>query len=312
MNELKTKNPRKNQKLRKAEEHIRLKIAIQKSGRLHNDSIELFLKCGLEIKSSKKNSLFCHICNFPADILFVRDNDIRTLVSDGVSDIGIVGENVLYEQTLNKEIQEYILETKLGFSRCRLSIALPQDKQFNNPSSLNNLRIATSYPNLLNRYLMDNKINAEIINFSGSVEIAPQLQLADAICDLVSTGQTLEENNLKEVDNIMNSEAVLIKTKNFPLNKQHLLNLLLIRINSVLKAQNSKYIMFHAPKIALEAIKKILPGYETPTIMPLEGFKNKVAVHVVAQENIFWTTLEKLKIAGASSILVLPIEKIME
>lgn len=310
MKELTKNVKRKSIQSSTSQNKTRLRIAIQKSGRLNADSMDLFTKCGLEIRASK-NSLLCHVENFPVDLLFVRDNDINTLVMDQVCDIGILGENVLLEQNTREKSQN-VIEKKLGFSKCRLSIALPEDKKFIGPESLNNLRIATSYPNLLTRYLKINKLNAEIVEISGSVEIAPRLELADAICDLVSTGRTLEENNLQEVDQIMQSEAVLIKNANLPIIKQELLNLLLIRIESVLKAQNSKYIMFHAPKSALVLIKNILPGSETPTIMPLEGFSDKVAVHVVANESVFWVTLEKLKQAGASSILVLPIEKMLE
>lgn len=290
----------------------RLRVAIQKSGRLNNDSMDLLYKCGLKIRPSK-NSLLSHAENLPIDVLFVRDDDIPTLVIDGMCDLGIVGENVLLEQTIYKSPKNtFDTIKKLGFSHCRLSIAIPDDKLFNHPSVLKGLRIATSYPNLLNDYLKRNQIEAEIMVISGSVEIAPRLDMADAICDLVSTGRTLEENNLKEVDQVMQSQAVLIKTKN-PLKPEKIaaFDLLRRRIDSVLKAQESKYIMFHAPRASLESIKQILPGCETPTVMPLEGMDDKVAVHVVSSEGIFWITLEKLKQAGASSILVLPIEKML-
>ncbi len=289
----------------------RLRVAIQKSGRLNNDSMDLLLRCGLKIRPSK-NSLLSHAENLPIDVLFVRDDDIPTLVIDGVCDIGIVGENVLLEQTINKSKNSIDTIKKLGFSRCKLSIAMPDDKVFVNADSLKGLRIATSYPNLLLDYLQRNHINAEIMNISGSVEIAPRLDMADAICDLVSTGRTLEENNLKEVDQVMQSQAVLIKTKHaLTIDKTAAFDLLLGRIESVLKALDSKYIMFHAPKTSIEAIKTMLPGCETPTVMPLEGNNDKVAVHVVSNEGNFWITLEKLKEAGASSILVLPIEKML-
>jgi ATP phosphoribosyltransferase len=285
----------------------RLRIAIQKNGRLNTDSLELLAKCGLKIKPSK-NSLLCHVEKFPIDFLFVRDDDIPTLVMDGVCDLGIVGENVLFEQ-IN---QNFNMIKKLGFGKCRLSIAVPEDKNFTGPESLNNMRIATSYPNLLKKYIKQNNITAEILVISGSVEIAPGLNMADAICDLVSSGRTLEENKLKEVDCIIQSQAVLIQTQK-ELSPEKLLSseLLLNRIESVLKAHESKYIMFHAPKASLDLIKSILPGCETPTVMNLEGVDDKVAVHVMASEIVFWETLEKLKQSGASSILVLPIEKML-
>ncbi len=289
----------------------RLRIAIQKSGRLNNDSMDLLFKCGMKIRPSK-NSLLSHAENLPIDVLFVRDDDIPTLVMDGVCDLGILGENVLFEKTLVNNKDNYEVIKPLGFSRCRLSIAFPEEKSYVGPISLNGLRIATSYPNLLADYLTRHKIKAEIMVISGSVEIAPRLDMADAICDLVSTGRTLEENNLKEVDQVIQTQAILIKTRT-ELNEEKIntFNLLLRRMESVLKAQESKYIMFHAPKNSLETIKNILPGCETPTIMNLEGIDDKVAVHVVSSEGVFWVTLEKLKQAGASSILVLPIEKIL-
>ena len=285
----------------------RLRIALQKSGRLNIDSLELLAKCGLKIKPSK-NSLLSHVEKFPIDFLFVRDDDIPTLVMDGVCDLGIVGENVLFEQLS----QNFTVIKKLGFGKCRLSIAFPENKPFNGPQSLEGLRVATSYPNLLKKYLSENNVKAEPLVISGSVEIAPGLNMADAICDLVSSGRTLEENKLKEVDCIIQSQAVLIQTqKNLSSEKLESLDLLLNRLDSVLRAHGSKYIMFHAPKSSLDSIKTILPGFETPTIMQLEGNTDKVAVHVMAHEDIFWDTLEKLKTIGASSILVLPIEKML-
>ncbi len=285
----------------------RLRIAIQKNGRLNTDSLELLSKCGLKIKPSK-NSLLCHVEKFPIDFLFVRDDDIPTLVMDGVCDLGIVGENVLFEQIT----QDFSIIKKLGFGKCRLSIAIPESKDYSGPSALAGLRIATSYPNLLKKYLSQNNVSAEPLVISGSVEIAPGLNMADAICDLVSSGRTLEENKLKEVDCIVQSQAVLIKTqKAISAEKLASLDLLLNRLDSVLSAHDSKYIMFHAPKNALDSIKSLLPGCESPTVMTLEGAQDKVAVHVMAHEDIFWETLEKLKAAGASSILVLPIEKML-
>ncbi len=294
---------------------LRLRIAVQKSGRLNSDSMDLLLRCGLKIRATK-NELFCHVENLPIDILFVRDDDIPTLVMDNVCDLGIVGENVLLEQAIelnaNKSKKSFVTVKNLGFCRCRLAIALPKDMPFNGPESLQNLRIATSYPHLLRDYLQRNNINAEVMMISGSVEIAPRLGMADAICDLVSTGRTLEENNLREVDSVVQSQAVLIKTKNdFNAEQMEIYELLLRRIDGVLKAQESKYVMFHLPKASLPEIKNILPGCESPTIMPLESVSDKVAVHVVSSEGIFWSTLEKLKQIGASSILVLSIEKML-
>jgi ATP phosphoribosyltransferase len=297
--------------------HTRLRIAIQKSGRLNNDSMDLLTRCGLKMRVQPQ-ALLCHVENLPIDILFVRDDDILTLVSDNVCDLGIVGENVLHEKALQMQEEQpqdqdpFLLVKQLGFSRCRLSIAFPEGKTFEGPASLENMRIATSYPYLLKQYLAQHQVNAQSVTISGSVEIAPRLGMADAICDLVSTGRTLEENNLKEVSPVIQSQAVLIKSNlDFTAEKQEVFDLLLRRINGVQKAQESKYIMFHAPKSALPAIKEILPGCETPTIMALEGIEDKVAVHLVSTEGVFWTTLEELKKVGAYSILVLPIEKML-
>ncbi len=297
----------------------RLRIAVQKNGRLNNDSIDLLIRCGLKIRATK-NALFCHGENLPIDVLLVRDDDIPSLVVDGVCDLGIVGENVLLEQAITYQQDNaqsnFAVIKKLGFSQCRLAIALPQAQLFDGPDSLTGLRIATTYPNLLREYLVRNQVKAKIVTISGSVEIAPRLDMADAICDLVATGRTLEEHNLKEVDQVVTSQAVLIKslktlTENVPSKKNDILELLLRRIGGVLKAQESKYIMFHAPKASLPMIKEFLPGSEMPTIMALDGIEDKVAVHVVSSEGVFWITLEKLKQAGASSILVLPIEKML-
>lgn len=292
----------------------RLKIAIQKNGRLNNSSLTLLNQCGLKL-NPKANALLCHSTALPIDVFFIRDDDIPTFVHDDVCDLGIVGENVFDEQRSVLEQQKPVpfeVIKSLGFGQCRLSIAVPEACVFSDISFLQKKRIATSYPNLLRAYLDGHKIQAEIISISGSVEIAPNLNMADAICDLVSSGRTLEENKLKEVVTLLKSQAVLIKKQQvLSAEKQEILQLLLRRIEGVMKAQECKYIMFHAPKNALEAIKKIFPGWESPTIMPLEGFEDKVAVHAVSTEAVFWGTLEELKNAGASSILVLPIEKIM-
>jgi len=286
---------------------MRLKIAIQKKGRLNDNSIELLRSCGLKI--NQNGALLCRIKNLPIDLLFVRDDDIPTLVSENICDLGIVGNNILQE----KQSRNLSILKNLGFSRCRLSIAVPKDNNYTSPNDLQNKRIATSYPNLLSQFLNKNKLQADIVPLSGSVEIAPRLDIADAICDLVSTGQTLEENNLCEVSNIFESEAVLVRSNmNSDNEKQAILNLLLRRIDGVLSAKDSKYIMFHAPKSTLQKIQKLLPGCETPTVLALDKRNDKVAVHVVSPEGVFWKTLENLKQAGASSILVLPIEKMMQ
>ena len=286
---------------------MRLKIAIQKKGRLNDNSIELLRSCGLKI--NQNGALLCRIKNLPIDLLFVRDDDIPTLVSENICDLGIVGNNILQE----KQSRNLSILKNLGFSRCRLSIAVPKDNNYTSPNDLQNKRIATSYPNLLSQFLNKNKLQADIVPLSGSVEIAPRLDIADAICDLVSTGQTLEENNLCEVSNIFESEAVLVRSNmNSDNEKQAILNLLLRRIDGVLSAKDSEYIMFHAPKSTLQKIQKLLPGCETPTVLALDKRNDKVAVHVVSPEGVFWKTLENLKQAGASSILVLPIEKMMQ
>lgn len=294
----------------------RLRIAIQKKGRLYTDSMDLLDRCGIKVRV-EENSLFYHSENLAIDLFFVRVGDAANLVMKKVCDLGIVGENVLLEKQLQQQLMgnggSYELVTKLGFSCCRLVIAISNDKSYQGIKSLENQRIATSYPNLVQRYLTQNKVTAQILSLSGSVEIAPRLDMADAICDLVATGRTLEENNLNEVAQVMKSQAVLIKsTTVFGKEKQALFELLFRRIQGVLKAQETKYIMFHAPRDALPSITKLLPGSETPTILPLEGNTEKVAVHLVSPEGVFWFTLEKLKAAGASSILVLPIEKMLE
>lgn len=294
----------------------RLKIALQKKGRLNSDCIDLLMQCGLKIRI-KENALVCHCENLPIDLLFMRDDDIPILISDCICDMGIVGENVLMEAKLSRVKSGRLMNIEvvkpLGFSQCRLSIAVPVGKfTYQNFQSLENCRIATSYPCLLSDFLSKNNISAEIIVITGSVEIAPRISMADAICDLVATGVTLEENHLQEVETIFSSQAVLVKSvQALSEEKQTIYDLLLRRINGVIRAQESKYIMFHAPKSAIPLIKNCLPGSETPTIISLDGIQDKVAVHVVSREGVFWSTLEKLKEMGASSILVMPIEKML-
>lgn len=293
----------------------RLRIALQKKGRLNKDSLELLSRCGLKFRTDP-NALMVRCDTLPIDLLFVRDDDIPTLVIDGLCDLGIVGENVLFEKQRDQE-QNNLPSTfrviqHCGFGRCRLSIALPDDRPYTDLSDLNGLRIATSYTQLLNTFLEKYQINASVLSLSGSVEIAPRLGMADAICDLVSSGRTLAENALREAVTLIDSQAVMIQSQqSINGDQQCVVDLLLRRINGVLRAKESKYILFHAPRSAVSDIQALLPGAESPTILPLTGVDDKVVVHLVSAEAVFWDTLEKLKLAGASSILVLPIEKMM-
>jgi len=293
----------------------RIKIAVQKSGRLTDHSLNLLARCGLKFTKSK-DQLFCYGENMPVDLLLVRDDDIPELVSDDVCDLGIVGLNVVEEKRLgrvhNGDDFRFKQVFELEFGHCRLAVAAPEDSDFSGPESLQNSRIATSYVNILRNYLQENHIDAEIVYFSGAVEIAPKLGKADYICDLVSTGGTLKANGLEEVATVLDSEAIVIQTQ-APLSddKQALVDKLLQRLDGVLQVHGSKYIMLHAPRSALSEIRALLPGSETPTVLPLEGTDEKVAVHAVCRENVFWETLEDLKAAGASSLLVLPVEKML-
>jgi ATP phosphoribosyltransferase len=281
-----------------------IRLAIQKSGRLSEDSLNLIRECGISfINSSLK--LKTEATNFPLEILFLRDDDIPGYVADGVADIGIVGENVLVE-----EGREELQVQKLGFSRCRLSIAVPKNETFDNISALEGKNIATSYPNLLQTYLSGEGVKAHIHTISGSVEIAPSIGLADAICDIVSSGSTLISNGLREVQTVFRSEAVLIAHQNLNHEKQQILNQLLFRIDAVRKAQKAKYILLNAPNHAIPHIKSLLPGMKAPSILPLaeEGWSS---VHSVVNEDDFWEIIEKLREAGAQGILVVPIEKMI-
>lgn len=290
----------------------RLRLALQKKGRLSEESLTLLQRCGLKFRI-KPNTLLTHVDNFPIDLLFVRDDDIPTLVFDGLCDGGIVGENVLFEAALANPGKSFKTTATLGSCTCRLSLAVPESFDYQGPGSLDGKRIATSYPHLLNQYLQERQICAESLILSGSVEVAPRMGMADAICDLVSSGQTLEDNKLYEVDTLLQSQAVLIQSeKNCLPVFQELFDMLARRIQSVQQAQERKYIVFHAPKAALERIAEKLPGAESPTILPLPGNSDKVAVHVVSSERVFWNTLETIQELGASSILVLPIEKMLE
>jgi ATP phosphoribosyltransferase len=293
----------------------RVKIAVQKTGRLTDHSIDLLERCGLKITKSK-DQLICYGENMPIDLLLVRDDDIPGLVSDDVCDLGIVGLNVAEEKRLNRVADGSPARFKqvyeLDFGHCRLAIAGPEDIPYKDVSSLENTKIATSYTGLLNQFLKEKGINAEAVYFSGAVEIAPKLGRADFICDLVSTGSTLKANGLREFETLLDSEAVVIQTEK-PLGeeKQALVDKILQRLDGVLQVRESKYIMLHAPKAALADIRALLPGSEAPTVLRLDGSDDKVAVHAVCRENVFWETLENLKAAGASSLLVLPVEKML-
>ncbi len=282
---------------------MKLKIAIQKSGRLQEDSLRLLKECGIDI-SNGGNKLKTTAANFPLEVYFLRDDDIPQYVEDAVADAGIVGENVVYEKKKLVEVVE-----QLGFGKCRLSIAVGRNEAYDN-KSLNGKRIATSYPVLLQEYLDKNKISAEIHEISGSVEIAPGIGLAEAICDLVSSGSTLLTNGLKEVETILHSQAVLIQNKNMDVEKEQLLQRLLFRIRSVKKAKNNKYILLNAPNNKLEEIIGLLPGMKSPTVLPL-ATSGWSSVHSVIDENDFWEIIEQLKAAGAQGILVVPIEKMI-
>lgn len=290
----------------------RFRLALQKKGRLSEESLTLLQRCGLKFRI-KPNALLTHVDNFPIDLLFVRDDDIPTLVLDGLCDGGIVGENVLLESSLASPNQSYNKILELGTCTCRLSIAVPETFDYQGPGSLDGKRIATSYPLLLNQYLEERKIRAQSLILSGSVEVAPRMGMADVICDLVSSGQTLEDNKLIEVDTVLQSQAVFIKSdKELSPLVLEIIEMLKRRIQAVQQAQERKYIVFHAPTSALEAIARKLPGAEAPTILPLPDSEDKVAVHVVSSEGVFWNTLETIQALGASSILVLPIEKMLE
>lgn len=289
----------------------RLHIALQKSGRLSDASRELLRDAGFRIQSGK-NSLTARVENFPAELMFVRDDDIPTFVSDGVCECGIVGQNVLEEFAAGQSERRYEVLAELGFGQCSLRIAAPEAAAYAGPRSLAGQRIATSYPGILGRYLRDNGIEATIVTMNGAVELAPRLQIASFICDLVSTGATLEANGLKALDTVLESQAVLIRTRK-PLDeaREAIAGQLVTRIEGVLATKESKYIMLNATSESLRAITALLPGAEAPTIVPLHGRPGHFAVHAVCQESVFWETLQKLKAAGASAILVVPIEKMM-
>ncbi|MEE9430377.1 MAG: ATP phosphoribosyltransferase [Melioribacteraceae bacterium] len=283
-----------------------LKIAIQKKGRLNTKSMQLLKSCGIEIENFQ-DRLFVSASNFNLDVLFLRDDDIPEYVQDNVAHIGIVGENEMLEKGLDVEPIK-----KLGFGKCSLMMGVPEKDELQNIGDLENKTIATSYPNILNNYLKEKKINAKVIELSGSVEIAPSLGVADYICDLVSSGNTLKLNKLKKSFNIIDSQAVLIKSKKLDENPKlkMIFDKLMMRIDSSLKAKKSKYIMMNVPKSSLELIIEIIPSLESPTVLPLSN-KGLVAVHAVIKEDKFWDINEDLKAAGASGILSMPIENII-
>ncbi|NQY11121.1 MAG: ATP phosphoribosyltransferase [Flavobacteriales bacterium] len=282
----------------------KLRIAIQKSGRLSEKSLELLKECAIGFNSSYLQ-LKAQSSEFPAELLYLRDDDIPGYVEKGIADIGIVGLNVVEEHEVDIEIIE-----RLGFAKCKLCIAVPKEVDFKGPQDLNGQTIATSYPVILGKYLKEQNISADIHLINGSVEIAPAINLAQAIFDIVSTGSTLMSNGLKKVEDVTSSEAVLIGGKNMPADKKAILNQLMIRIRAVLAAKGKKYVLMNVPTDKIEEIKQLLPGEKSPTIMNLaqEGWSS---LHTVVEETKFWDILEQLKGAGAENILVSPIEKII-
>ena len=281
-----------------------LRIAIQSKGRLNEDSMALLSEAGIKVGTSKR-TLLSAAKNFPLEILFLRDDDIPETVADGVADIGIVGLNELRE----KETHVNIIR-KLGFGSCRLSLAIPKDKTYEGPAWFNGKKIATSYPKILQSYLTKQGIQSEIHVITGSVEISPSIGLADAIFDIVSSGSTLISNNLKEVERVLESEAVLICTPNLTADKQALLNELIFRIEAVQSAEDKKYVLMNAPKSQVQRILQVLPGIKSPTVMPLAD-NNWCSIHTVVDESRFWEIIGQLKANGAQGILVLPIEKMI-
>jgi ATP phosphoribosyltransferase len=281
-----------------------LKLAIQKSGRLHDDSIRLLNDCGIAVRNNH-NHLKSVADNFPLEVYFLRDDDIPQYVEDRVAQIGIVGENVLLEKDKAVDVVE-----QLGFGKCRLSIAVRKNEAYSDVQFLQGKKIATSYPLLTKKFLQQNGVNAEIHEISGSVELAPSIGLAEAVCDLVSSGSTLFMNGLQEVQTILKSQAVLIRSKDLGKEEENLLRQLLFRIRAVKKAKNNKYVLLNAPNDALEKIISLLPGMKSPTVLPLaeSGWSS---VHSVLSEDEFWEKIEALKDAGAQGILVVPIEKMI-
>jgi ATP phosphoribosyltransferase len=283
---------------------MKLKLAIQKSGRLQEDSMRLLKECGIDIGAGV-NKLKAEANNFPVELFFLRDDDIPQYVEDGVADIGFVGENVVFEK--NKKVD---IAYSLGFGKCRLSFAVRKDENYTGASFLQGKKIATSYPVIVQNYLDNNNVKAEIHEISGSVEIAPGIGLADVVCDLVSSGSTLFMNGLKEVETILQSQAVLIKRKELSVEAKLILESLLFRIESVKKANKNKYVLLNAPNDQLPKIISLLPGMKSPTVLPLAS-PGWSSVHSVIAESDFWEIIEQLKAAGAEGMLVIPIEKMI-
>jgi ATP phosphoribosyltransferase len=287
----------------------RLRIAMQKSGRLSEASLDLLARCGITFRHSR-DRLFCFGETLPVDLLLVRDDDIPALIRDGVCDLGMVGRNVLAEYAAGVEDEAPRELRALGFSRCRLSIAMQQDHAYRAPADLAGLRIATSYPNLLGAWLRGKGVDASVVMLNGSVEIAPRLGTADLICDLVSTGGTLAANQLKEVDVILESEAVLVgSARDLADERGALLDMLLSRLDGVISVRESKLVMMQAPRSSLEAIRRLLPGAATATVLRMEDNDAEVALQAVCQDAVTWAHLEEMKRLGARSLLVLPLEK---
>jgi len=282
----------------------KVRIAVQKSGRLYEDSVTLLKECGIDLRNVK-DRLKTESDNFPLEVFFLRDDDIPQYVEDGVADIGIVGENVLFEKNKKTTVVE-----ELGFGKCRLSIAVPRSQPYDGIATLKGKRIATSYPFLVNSYLKQHNVEADIHEISGSVEIAPGIGLADVVADLVSSGSTLFMNGLKEVETILESQAVLIKNNGLAQPQLELLDKLLFRMRAVKKAKRNKYVLLNAPNDKIKEIIDLLPGMKSPTVLPLaeSGWSS---VHSVLDEDAFWDKIEQLKAAGAQGILVIPIEKMV-
>jgi len=282
----------------------KLKIAIQKSGRLNEDSLQLLKACGIRIDNGE-DQLKVTVPNFPMEILYLRNSDIPQYLEDGVADIAIVGENILIERQKKVDVV-----CKLGFSKCRVSLAVPKETEASGPDFFQGKKIATSYPNTVTNFLESRNINAEIHKISGSVEIAPNIGLADGICDIVSSGSTLFKNGLKETDVILKSEAVLAATRKLSKAKRSILNKLVFRIEAVLRAKNSKYILLNVPNDNINKVSAILPVLKSPTILPLaqEGWSS---LHSVIDEDKFWSSIDALKKAGAEGILIVPIDKMV-
>ena len=281
-----------------------LRIAVQSKGRLYEDTISLFQEAGIKISSSKR-TLLVQSPNFPIEILFLRDDDIPQTVANGVADLGVVGENEFLERD-----EDALIIKRLGFSKCRLSLAIPKSETYNGIEWFNGKKIATSYPGILSKFMKDKGVDVDMHVITGSVEIAPGIGLADGICDIVSSGSTLVSNNLKEVEVVIKSEALLIGNKNLSEEKREILDELIFRIDAVKAAEDKKSVLMNAPTSKVKDIIEVLPGIKSPTVMPLatEGWSS---IHTVLDEKCFWQIIGKLKSLGAEGLLVLPIEKMI-